>query len=530
LFDAAKLSEDVSCSLRTFLEGIETPLAVRSSSLFEDAFMQPFAGIYESVMLPNNPSVPLDERVEQLKWAVKRVYASTYSQQARRYAESMQNRTEEEKMAVILQPVVGSADVEGQYYYPALGGVANSVDFYPRPNTSQLNGCASVGLGLGASVVDGMPAVHFSLGDTTALSGPSPITLPVMALDLNANPRTKSCVITLPDAAEKALTILPKPSEMHMAPQAATTVPLTTDVHGEKVVFLKSYGEVKQASSKSESPELQTVALPQLLSGEVPMAKALSFLLRLGSMGLGCPVEIEFALKARKTSDERHQLHLLQIRPQAQMHQTQADHFRFLPSAQYAAVASERALGHGRFEGISDVVYVSPDRFDTANTTEIAREISEINASLQAQGRKYLLMAPGRWGSADAAKGIPVAWNDISNSAVIVETTLDDQVPLSQGSHFFQNIISFGLGYMTVDPQCDKHNEVADYAYWDGMDPSSHDTQFVRHVQLDGPLEIVVDGQSRHGVVMKPGKAFDVYVSQVDAYMALAQEQYSSTS
>ena len=306
LFDAAQLSSDVSASLRTFLEGVETPLAVRSSSLFEDAFMQPFAGIYESVMLPNNPvsaspfaprvmypcplprvvlplsyfslsgatrfakqSLPLDERVEQLKWAVKRVYASTYSQQARRYAESMQNRTEEEKMAVILQPVVGSADVAGQYYYPSLGGVANSVDFYPRPNTSPLNGCASVGLGLGASVVDGMPAVHFSLGDTAALSGPSPTTLPVMALDLTANPTTRSCVITLPDAAEAALAILPKPSEIHMAPEAATTVPLTTDVHGERVVFRESYGEVKQASSKTESTELQTVALPQLLSGEV---------------------------------------------------------------------------------------------------------------------------------------------------------------------------------------------------------------------------------------------------------------------
>jgi len=302
-------------------------------------------------------------------------------------------------------------------------------------------------------------------------------------------------------------------------------------VHGERVVFKQSYGRVVdgavEAAAAAAPPPLQSLPLPQILAGEVPITKALSFLLRLGSAGLGCPVEIEFALQARKSADERHELHLLQIRPQAQFREGNPERFQFLPSSEYAAVASTRALGNGRFRGISDVVYVSPDRFDTSETAEIAREISLINARLHADGRKYLLMAPGRWGSKDSATGIPVAWPDIDNSAIIVETALDNHIPISQGSHFFQNIISFGLGYMTVDPETRSNSETADYAYWESYKPINHGTKYVRHIQTEQPLEIVVDGQSRHGVVMRPGKSFDTYVSQVDAFMALAQEQSS---
>jgi len=286
-----------------------------------------------------------------------------------------------------------------------------------------------------------------------------------------------------------------------------------------------------EEAAAGAGPELQPVPLPRVLAGEVPLAKALSFLLRLGSAGLGCPVELEFAVRARQTAGERHQLHLLQIRPQAQVSRDGlTDNVRFLPSAEYAAVASTRALGHGRFEGISDVVYVSPERFDVGQTEAIAAEISRVNAALHAEGRKYLLMAPGRWGSKDAATGIPVTWPDIDNSAIIIETSLDKHIPISQGSHFFQNIISFGLGYMTVSAEETKQSEIADYAFWDTQRAVSHDTQFVRHIQTEAPLEIVVDGTSRHGVVMKPGKGFDVYVSQLNAFMALAGDQSGSAS
>jgi len=174
------------------------------------------------------------------------------------------------------------------------------------------------------------------------------------------------------------------------------------------------------------------------------------------------------------------------------------------------------------------VVYVSPDRFDKDATREMASEISSFNSQIEGDGAKYLLMAPGRWGSADSTRGIPVSWQDIRGSSFIVETSVpgEEQVPLSQGSHFFQNLISFGLGYANVDDSSSSGGgaEVADYAYWDSL-PAIGEGKFVRHVRLDAPLEIVVDGVSRHGVVMKPGKPFDVYVAQVDAFMALEQHR-----
>ena len=188
-------------------------------------------------------------------------------------------------------------------------------------------------------------------------------------------------------------------------------------------------------------------------------------------------------------------------------------------------MTSKHALGHGRFENISDVVYVTPDRFDASSTAEIADEINRVNAALRTEGRKCLLMAPGRWGSADKTMGIPVNWSNIDASAFIVETQVPgaQNVPLSQGSHFFQNLLSFGLGYATVDPA---RGELSDYDYWESLPQQAADTKFVRHVRLPTPLEIVVDGMSRRGVVMKPDKPFEVYVGQVDAFMAI-QEAYT---
>ena len=206
-------------------------------------------------------------------------------------------------MAVILQPLVGQADAEGRYFYPTLAGVANSVDFYPKPHTHAQHGCAQLALGLGSSVVDNTPATHFPLSDPRSLTGPD--VLPVTALDLHATPGSDELITTLADAAAQALSTVPKPQDVSLAPEYATAVPLTTDVHGEKVVFKGGYGEVVAGAADSGagvSDGVQSLPLAQILAGEAPIAKALTFLLRLGNAGLGCPVEIEFALKARKVS------------------------------------------------------------------------------------------------------------------------------------------------------------------------------------------------------------------------------------
>ena len=540
MFAQAQLPADVTAELRRYLETNTRPVAVRSSSLYEDAFLQPFAGIYESYMLPNT-SDSLEARLDELSWAVRMVYASTFSLQARSYMESTDNRLEEEKMAVIMQEVVGDAR-EGGHFYPALAGVANSVDFYPRPNTLPDHGCAQLSLGLGHGVVDNMPSVHFSLGDPSNPAGHVAGATAVAALDLSAKPGVdgNALLVTLAaetGAADIALTTVPRLSSGAVpAPQAMASVPLSHDVHGEQVVFKHGYAEASaeasaatgDASAAPAAPEPSVLPLERALSGEVPLTSALSFLLRLGTAGLGCPVEIEFALKLRDgVSQPQHELHVLQLRPQAALsanNAARALRFRYLPTKQYAAVTSKHALGHGRFENISDVVYVSPERFDAAQTQSIAAEIHQINATLRREGRKCLLMAPGRWGSADATRGIPVDWPDIDSSAFIVETVVPGaaKVPLSQGSHFFQNLLSFGLGYATVDEGA-ASGELADYAYWESLPAQTHETSYVRHVRLETPLEVVVDGMSRRGVVMKQDKPFEVYVAQVDAFMAIQE-------
>jgi len=295
---------------------------------------------------------------------------------------------------------------------------------------------------------------------------------------------------------------------------------------------------IMQRMMKPTMPTMSRISLQQLLLSEVNLPQALSFMLRLCQSGLGCPVEIEFALKLRKSPEAKHELQILQVRPQQEITASAAARalrFKYLPGEQYSAVASTHALGHGSFEGISDIVYVDPQDYDAVDSEILAREIGELNTRLREEGRRYLLMAPGRWGNADGTKGIPVKWYDIDGAGFIVESTIPGkgtEVPLSQGSHFFQNIMSFGIGYATIDTTgaSDEEGavEVADYAYLNSLPRQQHGGKIVRHVQLEAPLEIVVDGVSRRGVVMKPGSPFDLYVGQVDAFMALQESQFGS--
>ena len=435
---------DVVAALERYLSSMTKPLAVRSSSLFEDAFLRPFAGVYDTYMLPNS-AAKVSTRLDELCWAVKMVYASTYKQEARRYSDATGNRAEEEKMAVILQELVGS-DHQG-HFYPALAGVANSIDYYPAEGADPTHGCMQLALGLGNTVVDGVPAVqHINLGKPDHPYGPSEDKLPISALDLyyaaGFDAKPTDAFVTLPADSAPFVTF-PRVARAEVAPEVASahSVPgLTEDVHGEKVVFHKGYGEVPAARiemTPSVVSQARKMTLKQLLAAEVPLPQALSFLLRLGTIGLGCPVEVEFALKLRNSPTTKHELHVLQIRPQSEITASasaRALRFNYLPSDQNAAVASSRALGHGNFEGIQDVVYVSPDRFDPSRTKEMAKEIGELNQTLKAEGRKFLLMAPGRWGSADSLRGIPVDWHSIDGAAFIVETTLKgpEFVPLSQ--------------------------------------------------------------------------------------------------
>lgn len=490
-FALAKLPADILDELRTFLMRVRYPLAVRSSSLLEDGAHQPFAGVYETCMLPNN-APDVGERLARLEASVKRVYASTFFAAARAYVEATSNRLEEEKMAIAIQQIVGRR--HGDALYPLVAGVARSYNFYPMKEMRSEDGIASVVLGLGKAVVDGGRCVRFSprhperlyqfsSPEETLRSAPGEL----LALDLGAAPAGPA------GAAE------PDSNLVWLGLDAA-------EAHGT----LHAVGSVYDAESHAvydglsrQGPRLVTLA-GVLKGGLLPLAEVLSFLLDVGSAALSCPVEIEFAADLRQGPRGRHPFGFLQIRPvivSGGPGQVRVDAAR----EGDAICVSNAALGNGTIPGVADVVYVPPATFDRGKSALVAREIGEMNGRLAAEGRPYALIGPGRWGSADHWLGIPVTWAQISGAACIVETDMPDiRVEPSQGSHFFQNMTSLGVAYLTVS--FDGGGGHLDLDWLDAQ-PAETELRYVRRVRFDAPLEVAVDGRSKKGVIMKPGRS-----------------------
>lgn len=532
LFEKATLPADAMAALKVYAERVRQPVAVRSSSLFEDAFQQPFAGVYESYMLLN-ASPDLQKRVETLASAVKKVYASVFSVEARRYAEASRLTVANEKMAVIIQQIAGKPHANGTLFAPSLAGVANAIDFYPRPNTTTDDGAATIAAGFGASVVDGMSALTWSLGDPSYAVG-RPSSFKVLRLGSGSEIVGDASLEQMPIEALGEAGLL----KTLLGRSATPVVELQTrDAHGQKVVFTsRATPQAAARDANAPPPKPVELSIEQVVRGDLlPLSEVLSFWLQLGSAALACPVEIEFALNLRQAPSENHELVMLQIRPMPQLisdsKSTKALRFSYLPSTQHATVTSKHALGHGRFVGITDVVYVPPDAFSPETSAQIATEIGAINKALRQQGKKYLLIGPGRWGTADPSRGIPVSWSQVSarrsprlpaaarrcvphtpqqqrmrrhartahprcalrrhtrlrssraapparrcsrrpqidGAQFIVESSIPNApvVPPSQGAHFFQNIMSFGLGYMTVDTRSEhgSSDEAVDYEW-----------------------------------------------------------------
>mmetsp|Transcript_5340 Transcript_5340/g.18055 ORF Transcript_5340/g.18055 Transcript_5340/m.18055 type:complete len:1124 (+) Transcript_5340:72-3443(+) len=533
LFEVATLPADAMEALRQYAERTQAiPLAVRSSSLFEDAFQQPFAGVYKSYML-HNSAPTVQERVATLASAVKSVFASTFTAEARSYAEASQLSIANEKMAVIIQAIAGKHHGNG-VFAPSIAGVANAVDFYPRPHTTSDDGCASIAPGFGSSVVDGAPAMTWSLGDPEHTVG-EPANFMVLRLPDVWGVSRGGAMVADSNLEKHPPSELSSLGLLHTVPphiKAPVVEVQTHDVHGEKVVFTRRSKPAKAAEPMAKE-QLTEMPMAQVVRGDLfPFSQVLSFFLQLGTAALSCPVELEFAVNLRKGEKERHELNILQIRPMSTLipdaKSTKALRFSYLPTEQHAVATSRQALGHGRFSNLTDIVYVPPESFSADTADAIAREISAINDDLKKQGRKYVLVGPGRWGTADRKRGIPVDWSQIDGSSFIIESSVPNtaSVPPSQGAHFFQNIMSFGLGYMTVDTRpATEEKDVLDYKWLDEQPKVSHgNLQLVKHVQLPEELEIVCDGLSRRGVIMKPGKPFATYVDAIDAMMKLTVE------
>ena len=482
-FLAATLPSSIRNDLAAYLEVVRHPLAVRSSSLLEDSLGQPFAGIYRTYMIPNN-HLNLEVRLRQLCDAIKLVYASTYSRAAKAYMEATGYHVEEEKMGVILQEMVGSP--YGDHFYPTFSGVARSYNFYPLGKLRPEEGIACVALGLGKMVVEG--------GEMLMFSPCHPTILPQFT-------DRKSMLAN----SQRSFYALHMGRGAGHSPMNADANVLTYDLEvAERDGTLAHVGSVYSRENDTlydglNRPGIRVVSFAHVLKSRVfPLAEILKLLLDIGQRGMACPVEIEFAVNMKP----RPMLFgVLQIRPTVS---DESDERVLLDGVDQERLLcySPQTMGNGSIRGLHDILFVKPESFDSVQTRRIAGEIGQLNERIKQTGRPTLLIGPGRWGSADPWLGIPVTWEQISTAQAIVETSLHDFVITpSQGTHFFQNLTSFRIGYLTVNPT--SGGGFVDWE-WLSRQPVAAETPFVRHVRLPEPVEVRLDGRSRRGVIYKP--------------------------
>ena len=473
-------------NLLEFLEEVRYPLAVRSSSLLEDSQYQPFTGVYETFMLGNRDA-DLSVRLDQLMEAIKRVYASTFSQHAKTYVRATPYRLEEEKMAVILQQVVGR--IHDQRFYPDFSGVVRSYNFYPVPPISYRDGIAAVALGLGRAVVDGGKCVTF------CPRYPRNILQFSSVEDILANSQSDFWALELNQAQheqEPAAHLREVRFGLDAAQADGTLYPVCSTYSADNHAV---YDGVSRSG-------LRLVTFAPVLKHEVfPLAPLLDQLTQVGEDAFGRPVEIEFAVRLSQRSGEMADFGFLQIRPLALSRQ--GEEFRVDDADPDRLVCQScKVLGNGRITDLCEVVVVDVHRFERARSQAVAHGVAQMNAKLSKQGCSYLLIGVGRWGSTDPWLGIPVAWDEISGARVIVEAGFRDfRVTPSQGSHFFQNLTAFQIGYFTVNP--DAGEGFVDWQ-WLASATAVEEDGCVRHLHFDRPLTVVMNGKTGQGMILKP--------------------------
>jgi CheY-like chemotaxis protein len=484
-FRRAPFPAEAERDVAAFLEKAAWPLAVRSSSLLEDSQHQPFTGVYDTLMLANN-AWSLGERLERVLLAVKRVYASAFSQHAKAYLKATPYRLEEEKMAVILQRIVGAR--RNGRFYPDFSGVARSHNFYPSPPMEAGDGIVAVALGMGRAIVEGGVCIRF------CPRYPQHILQFATVSDVLETTQREFWALPLagggPDGGmrEEAFGLEAAEADGVLAAVASTYSPENDAVYD---------------GLSRPGPRLVTFA-PVLKHGGFPLAEILGTLMEVGERGMGTPVEIEFAVDLVPGPRRRREFGFVQMRPLALMRETEALE---LGDVEPGAVLcrSSRVLGNGRIEGIRDLVVVDFQRFERARSREAAAEVARLNGVLLAARVPYALVGVGRWGSRDAWLGIPVTWDQVSGAQVIVEAGLRDlRVTPSQGTHFFQNLTSFNVGYFTVNPEVG--DGVVDWEWLDAQ-PALTAAAHVRHLRLEQPILVLMNGKKNEGVILKTAEA-----------------------
>lgn len=496
-FIAARLPETIREDLLALCEVVDKPLAIRSSSLLEDSHYQPFAGIYSTYMIPHldNPA----EMLPMLCSAIKAVYASVFYADSKAYMTATSNVIDQEKMAVIIQEVVG--EFHGEYYFPSFSGVGRSLNYYPIGDEKAEEGVAQVAIGLGKYIVDGGCSLRFSPSHPQNA-------LQTSTLDLALRDTQRNLFALRPTnntdpenfEVDDGFNIVRKPVQDFAGTGALKHMVSTYDFNSEMLVdYEMGIGR-------------RIVTFANILRDNAfPLAQAVDFMLNLGQQEMRRPVEIEFAgeiFSQQKAGSQKHKgsIYWLQIRPIIDKRDMIDDDIINMPDEQ-TILKSNTALGHGNVENVDTIMYVRTSNFDSRYNYEVAQEIHKLNQEFVKRGESYILIGPGRWGSSDSALGIPVKWPSISGARLIVESSLGNyRIEPSQGTHFFQNITSMGVGYFTINPSLS--DGVADFEYLDSLE-AAYESERVRIVKFAQPLKIAINGKRGIGIVAKPATSTD---------------------
>lgn len=484
-FLRASLPVELVDDFMAFFDVIKGPLAIRSSSLLEDSHYQPFAGIYSTYMIPK-----VEDKYEMLRAvsdAIKAVYASVFYKDSKAYMTATSNVIDQEKMAIVLQEVVGTR--YNSHFYPNISGVARSLNFYPIGNEKAEDGIANIALGLGKYIVDGGQTLRFSPRHPHNILQMSTLDFALRetqtrfyALDLSNS--TKQFAV---DDSFNLLRLNLKQAE----------------ADGGLKYLVSTYDPYDQVIRDGFYPGGRKVlSFVNILQHEVfPLAGTLDRILNVGQEEMGRPIEIEFAVMINPNDSTQATFYLLQVRPIVENKEVMNEDLTKIPKEK-TILYSTSALGHGIINQVTDIIYVKTASFNSANNQAIGYELEKMNSKFTNSEAGYVLVGPGRWGSSDHWLGIPVKWPHICNARVIVESGLENyRIDPSQGTHFFQNLTSFGVGYFTVNPF--KNDGWFDEEYLNAL-PAVEETKYLRHVRLEKPAVIKMNGQKSLGVVLKP--------------------------
>ena len=479
----ARLIED----LMAFFDVVKSPIAVRSSSLLEDSHYQPFAGIYSTYMVPK-----LEDKYDMLRTlsdAIKAVYASVFYRDSKAYMTATSNLIDQEKMAIVLQEVVGNR--YNDRFYPTISGVARSLNFYPIGNEKAEDGIANIALGLGKYIVDGGQTLRFSPRHPHNI-----LQMSTMDFALRET-QTRFYALDLKNLADQ-FSVDDSFNLLRLNLKDA-------DADGSLKFIVSTYDPYDQVIRDGYYPGGRKIlSFVNVLQHEVfPLADTLDQILHVGQDEMGRPIEIEFAVNIDPQNLGFATFYLLQVRPIVDNKEVMEEDLT-LVDQEDTILTSTNVLGHGIVTDVQDIIYVKTGAFCSSNNQSIAYDIEKMNRQFTGEEKNYVLVGPGRWGSSDSWLGIPVKWPHISNARVIVECGLENyRVDPSQGTHFFQNLTSFGVGYFTINPF--KGDGWFDEGYLNSL-PAVEETEYLRHVRFDKPVVIKMDGKKSLGVVLKPEK------------------------